>query len=93
MEHLDKKYALSPGAQVRDENFGLLFYTMSGPRLYFLFSGPLLHSSFFQGKLTLRQHVGVRAMEAGDDSASTRLGGLVQGLELLREKGVIIERS
>jgi putative mycofactocin binding protein MftB len=49
----DPRYILSSGTQVREEDFGLLFYTMSGPRLYFLSSGPLLDTSFFRGEITL----------------------------------------
>ncbi|MDY7036296.1 MAG: mycofactocin biosynthesis chaperone MftB, partial [Thermodesulfobacteriota bacterium] len=49
-EMKEPKYILAPGTQVREEDFGLLFYTMTGPRLYFLSSGTLLADSFFQGK-------------------------------------------
>jgi len=50
-----KSYALAPGTQVREENFGLLFYTMKEPRLYFLSSGDLLDSSFFGSDLGLAE--------------------------------------
>ena len=51
------KYVLASGNQVREEDFGLLFYTMRGPRLYFLSSGQLLGPSFFEGKLSLERWV------------------------------------
>ena len=47
----EKKYKLAPGTQVREEDFGLLFYTMSGPRLYFLNSGDLIQADFFDDGL------------------------------------------
>ncbi len=54
MEELNgEKYILSPGTQVREEDFGLLFYTMKGPRLYFMSCGSLLDSQFFLGECTL----------------------------------------
>lgn len=46
---IQKVYNLSEGVQVRREKFGLLFYDYRGPRLYFLPSGKLLSSSFFNG--------------------------------------------
>lgn len=91
MASLDKKYVLSYGSRVREEDFGLLFYTMAGPRLYFLFSGSLMDASFFQGKVTLKQYLGMRSMNTSEDS--TRLRELIQGLERLRQKGVIVEQS
>ena len=41
---------LAPGSQVREEDFGLLFYTQQGPALYFVSSGDLLGEDFFQGR-------------------------------------------
>ena len=48
---------LSQYTEVRKEDFGLLFYTMTGPRLYFLSSGESLDPDFFEGRITLDQWV------------------------------------
>ena len=44
----ERRYKLAPGTQVREEDFGLLFYTMRGPRLFFLKCGRLLEPGFFE---------------------------------------------
>lgn len=85
----EPKYVLASGTQVREEDFGLLFYTMHGPRLYFLSSGQLLDSSFFQGKLTLDQRIRLRKEE--DSVPEERIGGIRKVLQQLRDKGVVIE--
>jgi putative mycofactocin binding protein MftB len=85
----DKKYILAPGTQVREEAFGLLFYTMAGPRLYFMSSGNLINSDFFQGALTLDQWIGQRF---GQNSvAKAQISELRTSLNRLKEKGVILE--
>ena len=84
-----KRYRLAPGTQVRDEDFGLLFYTMDGPRLFFLSSGKLLGSSFFQGHHTLgqwmEQHIKDRSI-----TESLKLD-LAKNLDRLIDKEVILE--
>ncbi|MEW5722710.1 MAG: mycofactocin biosynthesis chaperone MftB [Thermodesulfobacteriota bacterium] len=40
-------HTLAPGVQVRSEKAGLLFYSLKGPRLYFLSSGPWLEPDYF----------------------------------------------
>jgi putative mycofactocin binding protein MftB len=86
----ETRYKLAPGSQVREENFGLLFYTMVGPRLYFLSCGGLLGSGFFNGELTLETWM---RQSTGRDSIPEQLiRGLKDSLNQLREKGVIIER-
>ena len=82
------KYILASGTQIREEDFGLLFYTRRGPRLYFLSSGQLLDSSFFQGKLTLDQCARLKGEEP---SSEGRREGIKKVLEKLTDKGVIIE--
>jgi putative mycofactocin binding protein MftB len=85
----DKRYTLALGTQVREEDFGLLFYTMAGPRLYFLYSGHALDSRFFKGKFTLEQW-----MEKQTDRRPVQkkhMLGLERGLNQLKEKGVLIE--
>ena len=86
---LETRYKLAPGSQVREEDFGLLFYTMAGPRLYFLSCGRLLDGNFFNGDLTLetwmRQHTN------GNTVSKTVIQSLTSSLNQLHEKGVIIE--
>ena len=85
----ETRYKLAPGSQVREEHFGLLFYTMAGPRLYFLSCGGLLDRDFFKGDLTLetwmRQHTN------GNAVSKTVIQSLKSSLNQLHEKGVIIE--
>jgi putative mycofactocin binding protein MftB len=83
------KYKLTAGTQVREEDFGLLFYTMVGPHLYFLSSKDLLHGDFFQGAVTLdewiEQHVDQNSV------TEARMSELRTTLSRLEEKGVIFE--
>ena len=51
------KYRLAHGSQVREEDFGLLFYTKSGPRLFFVSSGDLIGCEFFHGEMTLAEWI------------------------------------
>jgi len=81
----EKKYRLASGTQVREEDFGLLFYTMQGPRLYFLSCGSLLESSFFQEERTLGQRV-----KDGRLSECQALS-LERSLDRLRDKGVLLD--
>jgi putative mycofactocin binding protein MftB len=85
----EAKYKLAPGTQVREEDFGLLFYTMAGPRLYFMSSGDVIRCGFFRGRLTLEQwieqHVG------HDKKKTTSVSDLKKSLSHLKEKGVIFE--
>jgi putative mycofactocin binding protein MftB len=83
------KFKLAEGTQVRNEDFGLLFYTRRGPRLYFLPSGKMLTPGFFTGGATLTQWV-----ENGGDSICGDISwirSLKNALCDLRDKGVIIE--
>jgi putative mycofactocin binding protein MftB len=85
----ETRYKLAPGTQVREEDFGLLFYTMTGPRLFFMSSGDLINSDFFQSKMTLEQwivqRVGLNVVE------TQSVSGLKDGLRRLIERGVILE--
>jgi putative mycofactocin binding protein MftB len=82
------KYRLAPGTQVREEDFGLLFYTQSGPRLYFLPAGELLTCEFFRGEMSLDGWI----KKGGDADVSIgRMGSLQTALSELSVKGVIIE--
>ena len=86
---VEVKYKLAPGAQVREEDFGLLFYHMHGPRLYFLASGKLLQEKFFQGRIPLQAWLD-KSHPMSEDSAM-RIGGLKKSLKKLADKGVVIE--
>jgi putative mycofactocin binding protein MftB len=85
----ETRYKLATGTQVREEDFGLLFYTMDGPRLYFVSSGDFIRCDFFQGRLTLdqwiKQHAGQDALE------TTSVSDLKKSLSQLSDKGVILE--
>jgi putative mycofactocin binding protein MftB len=80
-----KKYKLAKGTQVREEDFGLLFYTMKGPRLFFLKCDYLLEPGFFGGKVTLAQWKIERSLS---ESASLEIE---RSLATLKDKGVILE--
>jgi putative mycofactocin binding protein MftB len=89
MDHKDEvKYKLAPGTQVREEEFGLLFYTMNGPRLYFLASGKNLGDRYFLGEMTLKDwlenHAGVGPL------AQPRRAGLIEAMDRLAKKGIIL---
>ena len=83
------KYKLTPGTQVREEAFGLLFYTMAGPRLYFISSGKWLHSDFFLGELALDQWL-ERHLDQ-NSVTEARISELRSTLNRLKDKGVIFE--
>ncbi len=83
------RYKLTPGAQVREEDFGLLFYTMAGPRLFFLSSGDLIGSDFFKGTLTIEQYVGQRLSQ--NTVSKTQISKIIAELTRLMKKGVIVE--
>ena len=82
-------YRLAPGTLVREEEFGLLFYTVAGPKLYFLSCGDLLRPSFFDGELTLDQWA--RLKGNGAHVTMNRMEPVRRALEQLRDKGVVIE--
>jgi len=83
----ETRYELAPGTQVREEDFGLLFYTMAGPRLYFVSSGKALGPDFFKGKVTLDQWLSRCKVQ---ESVSKALL-IEKSLNQLKNKGVIIE--
>ena len=83
------KYRLCSGTQVREEDFGLLFYTMAGPRLYFLSSGDLVDCDFFLGASTLEEWLEKKIDR--DSLPGARISELGKGLNRLMEEGVIVE--
>lgn len=86
---MESRYKLADGAAVREEDFGLLFYTFRGPRLYFLPSGNLLGCGFFQGDASLTQWLENEGREA--DASAGKILSLKKALSRLKDKGVIIE--
>ncbi len=86
---METRYKLAPGTQVREEDFGLLFYTMAGPRLFFLSSGKLLENHFFEGEFSLGQWINQQAQP--DLTSKTRISALKKALIRLKENGVIRE--
>ena len=86
---IDKRYILAPGTQVREEDFGLLFYTMNGPRLFFLSSGELLADSFFRSDQTLEQWIKMHEKKLSISESCIK--ELSISLDQLKDKGVILE--
>ncbi len=80
-------YKLAPGVQVRKEDFGLLFYKMKGPRLFFLPSKNLLEEGFFQKKNSLKDILSRGRKQISENNYTI----LHKALQQLTEKGVILE--
>ena len=86
---IEKKYRLASGTQVRQENFGLLFYTMKGPRLYFLPTGSHIGPSLFSGEISLQQAMAQK--NRFDCDSNQGILKIAKSLEKLIDKGVILE--
>lgn len=90
MESINEtKYVLALGTQVREEDFGLLFYQMNGPRLHFVASGSLLREDFFRGEMTLEAWMDTLTGQPGKKAQETE--AISQALKQLTRKGVIVE--
>ena len=89
INHKDVRYSLASGVQVREEDFGLLFYSMAGPRLYFVSSGDVLNSRFFQGEWTLEQWI--KQYSDQNTVPESRVQNLNLTLCRLVEKGILLE--
>ncbi len=83
----ESRYRLAKGSQVREEDFGLLFYRMEGPRLYFISSGKLISPEFFEGETGLEAWLNKKHLNISQNA----LAEIAKTLGLLCEKGVIIE--
>jgi len=83
------RYKLAPGTQVREEDFGLLFYQMQGPRLYFLSSGKHLREDFFSGDKTLEALS--HSQDGSPESIKNITAKIEKALSELAGKGVIVE--
>lgn len=81
---------LAAGLRVREEAFGLLFYDTLNygtkkAELYFIGSGDIVGSQFFEGERTLQELlVGL---------SDERKGRILRLLNLLKGKGLIHEQS
>ncbi len=85
-------YRLWDGVQVREEQFGLLFYDYRGPTLHFLPSKDLLASEFFQGQRTAGELVeSIRSRKGLPEAMIRQL--VTEILGMLQEKGLIYEQS
>ncbi len=82
-------YRLAAGTAVREESFGLLFYSRFGPRLYFLPSGDLLRCDFFDSDVTLAQWL--ENVGGSREISAVRARSLADALAELKNKGVIVE--
>jgi putative mycofactocin binding protein MftB len=81
------RYRLAPGSQVREEDFGLLFYTQQGPGLFFVSSGKLLGEAFIQRQETL--WAWSRRWEDAGAATEARWTAVQRILDALHAKGVI----
>jgi putative mycofactocin binding protein MftB len=83
------RYKLAPGTQVREEDFGLLFYQMRGPRLFFLSSGKHLREDFFSGEKPLENIL--QSQDGPLESIINITVKIEKALSELVGKGVIVE--
>jgi hypothetical protein len=86
---MDCRYMLATGTRVREEDFGLLFFSYTGPRLYFISCGDWLGCEFFESNITLGQWLSRHPK--GQSLPDRQLSGLIKSLNQLKEKGVIVE--
>lgn len=82
------KYRLAHGSQVREEDFGLLFYTKSGPRLFFVSSGDLVGCDFFCGDVTLAEWI--KKDRRSDPVSDQVIESIARQLDRLCERGVLL---
>jgi putative mycofactocin binding protein MftB len=88
-DNQNTRFELAPGTQVREEDFGLLFYRKEGPRLYFLSCGDYLQTNFFGSQVGLADWFNERAGKRASTKVFTELS---ESLKKLADKGVIIGR-
>lgn len=86
---MESRYGLAPGVQVREEDFGLLFYSMNGPKLYFLPSKQMLSPQFFQGEMTLGEWMERTSRTVPEVRHLS--GKLKRAIDNLKHKGVVVE--
>ena len=81
-------YKPADGVQVREEKFGLLFYSYQGPRLYFVPSKKLIDSDFFNGHRDVSKLIESICSRNGWPRASVQ-ERITQILAKLEDKGLI----
>jgi putative mycofactocin binding protein MftB len=86
---MEARYKLASGVQIREEDFGLLFYTQEGPGLYYVSSGDLVGEDFFLGRKTLEELR--QRLPAPGSLAEARVSEFKKALDTLKSKGVILE--
>jgi len=86
---MDKYYKLAAGTQVREEDFGLLFYQMVGPRLHFVATGNLLKEDFFLGEMSVGEWIGT--MTGNQQKNEREAKAVAKALRRLVVKGVVVE--
>ena len=85
-------YRTADGVQVRQENFGLLFYNYRGPRLYFVPSKDLIDADFFNGRQSVSGLIASICARKGWASAAVG-ERITQILAKLEERGLIYGQS
>ena len=88
---MNYKYTLATNAQVRSEDFGLLFYRAKGPRLYFLSSGDWINCEFFKGQHSLKEWL--ENHPSKNSFKTLDVSNLNGQLKRLVDEGVIIEHT
>ena len=83
------RHKLAETTQVREEEFGLLFYSMSGPKLFILNCGNLIGCDYFHSEMNLDQWI---QQQGGFTTyAKDRIFELKNSIKQLVSKGIIIE--
>ena len=86
---MNKRYRLAAGTQVREEDFGLLFYQMKGPRLHFVATGNLLTADYFQGEMTLA--VWMDKLNLLPEKKTRQTVAISEAMKRLSRKGIVVE--
>ena len=85
-------YRLWDGVQVREEDFGLLFYDYRGPKLIFVPSKDLIPGDFFSGNSTTGALVESLCSRHGESYREPVRKQVDRILEILLSKGLIYEQ-
>lgn len=80
------RWRLAPGCQVRRERFGLLFYSLAGPRLLFAESGDLLPAELLRSGSDLEE--ALRGRSAAERAGVARLMTRLVAAGVLHEQPV-----
>lgn len=85
-------YRMWDGVQVREEQFGLLFYDYRGPKLVFLPSRDLISESFFFGEHTAEELIESLCARFGETSRDEIRRHVQRILDMLLSRGLIYEQ-